>query len=106
MPGLSASELPPEALHAGDTIEYFSRAFVCGDRRGFRRAVVICVDDGDDVDFPVTVSTEEPIPTNMMVKKVADCLGTPWHPSRQSGVRFGRLSWFQELFPLQRGPVR
>ncbi|ETP49123.1 hypothetical protein F442_05267, partial [Phytophthora nicotianae P10297] len=77
MPGLSASELPPEALHAGDTIEYLSRAFVCGDHRGYRRAVVTCVDGGDDVDFPVTVSTEEPIPTDMMVKKVENCLGNP-----------------------------
>ncbi|ETL97877.1 hypothetical protein L917_04918 [Phytophthora nicotianae] len=85
MPGLSASELPPEALHAGDTIEYLSRAFVCGVHRGYRRAVVTAVDGGDDVDFPVTVSTEEPIPTDMMVKKVANCLGNPWHASRQSG---------------------
>ncbi|KAE9164541.1 hypothetical protein PF004_g29791, partial [Phytophthora fragariae] len=77
MPGLSASELPPEALHAGDAVEYYSRAFVCGDRRGYRRAVVTRVDGGADVDFTITVNTEEVIPPDMMLKRVADRFGIP-----------------------------
>ncbi|ETL46364.1 hypothetical protein L916_03745 [Phytophthora nicotianae] len=77
MSGLSALELPPEALHAGDTVEYFYRAYVCGDRRGYRRAVVTRADGGADVDFPVAVNTGEPIPRGMMLKRMADCYGTP-----------------------------
>ncbi|ETL81966.1 hypothetical protein L917_17807, partial [Phytophthora nicotianae] len=34
MSGLSASELPPEALHAVDTVEYFYRAYVCATAEG------------------------------------------------------------------------
>eukprot|EP00644_Phytophthora_capsici_P017042 jgi/Phyca11/130293/e_gw1.92.118.1 len=37
MPGLSAKQLPPEVLRAGDLIEYYSRRFVVGDPRGHRR---------------------------------------------------------------------
>ncbi|ETO63773.1 hypothetical protein F444_18592 [Phytophthora nicotianae P1976] len=77
MSGLSALELPPEALHAGDTVEYFYRAYVCGDRRGYRRAVVTRADGGADVDFPVAVNTGEPISRGMMLKRMADCYGTP-----------------------------
>ncbi|KAG6952908.1 hypothetical protein JG687_00012722 [Phytophthora cactorum] len=36
MPGLSASELHPACLYAGDTVEYYSRAFVAGDPQGYR----------------------------------------------------------------------
>ncbi|RLN55050.1 hypothetical protein BBJ28_00004328 [Nothophytophthora sp. Chile5] len=77
MPGLSASELPPEALHAGDTVEYFSRAFVSGDPRGHRRAVVTRVDGDPDAEFPIAVDTCEPVPTDMMVKRVADRFSAP-----------------------------
>ncbi|EGZ12930.1 hypothetical protein PHYSODRAFT_417505, partial [Phytophthora sojae] len=53
--------LPYEELHAGDTIEYFSRAFVCGDVRGHRVAVVHRIDTTDD-EFPPRVDTAEPLP--------------------------------------------
>ncbi|EEY70185.1 uncharacterized protein PITG_18943 [Phytophthora infestans T30-4] len=43
MPGLSASELPPELL-PGDVIEYYSRHFVIDDPRGHRSAVVLSID--------------------------------------------------------------
>ncbi|KAG6623569.1 Histone-lysine N-methyltransferase [Phytophthora cinnamomi] len=68
MPGLSAAELPPKALNAGDGIAYFSRAVVWGDSRGFRRAVVTSVDGGSSGNFPISVDTAEAMPTDMMVK--------------------------------------
>ncbi|OWZ04474.1 Set domain-containing hypothetical protein [Phytophthora megakarya] len=70
MVGVSASQLAPEMLCAGDVIEYYSRAFVMGDPRGLRRAVVTKVDGADGVDFPIAVNTEEMIPTDMMLKRV------------------------------------
>ncbi|OWZ09047.1 Set domain-containing hypothetical protein [Phytophthora megakarya] len=41
---LSASELPYEELRAGDTLQYFSKAFVCGDPRGHRMTGILVVD--------------------------------------------------------------
>ncbi|KAG6615454.1 putative set domain-containing protein [Phytophthora cinnamomi] len=61
---------PPQALHAGDVIEYFSRAFVWGDSRGFRRAVVTSVDGGSSGNFPISVDTAEAMPTDTMVKLI------------------------------------
>ncbi|OWY97274.1 hypothetical protein PHMEG_00032248 [Phytophthora megakarya] len=56
MAGLNASELPYEELWAGDTIEYFSYAFVCGDPRGYRMARILAVDQCD-IEFPIEVET-------------------------------------------------
>jgi hypothetical protein len=72
MTGLSASELPPEALHAGDSVEYFSRAFVSGDHRGHRRTVVSRVDGDADADFPISVDTGEVVPKDMMIKRIKE----------------------------------
>lgn len=36
MPGRSANELSPETQQAGDTLEYYCRAFVAGDPNGHR----------------------------------------------------------------------
>jgi len=77
MTGLSASELPPEALHAGDSVEYFSRAFVSGDHRGHRRTVVSRVDGDADADFPISVDTGEVVPKDMMIKRIKDRSGKP-----------------------------
>eukprot|EP00644_Phytophthora_capsici_P009816 jgi/Phyca11/119566/e_gw1.39.428.1 len=83
MPGLSASELPPETLHAGNTVEYFSRAFVCGDTRGYRSVVVTQVDT-DDNDFLISFDTQEVVPQDLLLKRVTDHL--PWQPARRIGV--------------------
>jgi hypothetical protein len=77
MPGLSASQLPPATLFAGDTIEYFSRCFVWGRSECHRAAVVTRVDDSHDEDFPIGVDTGEVIPNDMMMKKVLDRFGVP-----------------------------
>ncbi|KAG3096817.1 hypothetical protein PI124_g15737 [Phytophthora idaei] len=57
MPGLSASELPPETLHPGDILEYYCRAFVSGDPKGHRVAVVTRVDAANGVKYPIAVDT-------------------------------------------------
>ncbi|POM76230.1 Set domain containing hypothetical protein [Phytophthora palmivora] len=77
MTGLSASELPLEALRAGDVIEYYSRAFVCGNPQGHRRAIVTRADGGEGVAFPIAVDTGEVIPRDMMLKRVATVSGDP-----------------------------
>jgi hypothetical protein len=77
MTGLSASELPPEALHAGDSVEYFSRAFVSGDHRGHRRTVVSRVDGDANADFPISVDTGEVVPKDMMIKQIKERSGKP-----------------------------
>eukprot|EP00644_Phytophthora_capsici_P008103 jgi/Phyca11/125892/e_gw1.60.72.1 len=77
MVGLSASDLRPQTLKAGETLEYYTRAFVCGDPRGQRIAVVTRVDTTPDVDYPISVDTEEPIPLDMMTKRLLDASGAP-----------------------------
>jgi hypothetical protein len=72
---LSASELPPETLCAGGTIEYYDSAFVCGDPNGFRRAVVTRNDDRAEVDFPVALDTMDVIPGDVMMKRGIDACG-------------------------------
>ncbi|ETM31990.1 hypothetical protein L914_20520, partial [Phytophthora nicotianae] len=59
MPGLSASELHPASLYAGDTIEYYSMAFVAGDPRGHRTSVVLRVDEDVQAEYPISVDTGE-----------------------------------------------
>ncbi|GMF43771.1 unnamed protein product [Phytophthora fragariaefolia] len=69
MVGISAKQLPYQALHAGGTVEHYSHAFVAGDSRGHRTTIVLAV-DGTDPTFPVRVATKEAIPREMMVKRV------------------------------------
>ncbi|OWY93459.1 hypothetical protein PHMEG_00037144 [Phytophthora megakarya] len=76
MVGHSASALQAETLSAGDRIEYFSRAFVCGDRRGHRSAVVVCVDAADYL-YPIRLDTEELLPHENMMRKTEDQFGKP-----------------------------
>ncbi|ETI30135.1 hypothetical protein F443_22746 [Phytophthora nicotianae P1569] len=45
MVGLSAAQLPPMKLYAGDTIAYHTQMYVAGDPRGYRTAIVTHVDD-------------------------------------------------------------
>ncbi|OWY90858.1 Set domain-containing hypothetical protein [Phytophthora megakarya] len=71
MVGLNASELPYEEFCAGDTIEYFSYAFVCGDPRGYRMARILAVDQCD-IEFPIEVET---IPLQMMLRRLRDYAG-------------------------------
>ncbi|POM67103.1 Set domain containing hypothetical protein [Phytophthora palmivora] len=78
MPGLSASELPPETLHAGGTLEYFCQAFVCGDQKGHRIGIVTKVDATKGAEYPVDVDTDDIITRTMMTKRLADCFGKPF----------------------------
>ncbi|GMF41877.1 unnamed protein product [Phytophthora fragariaefolia] len=75
MPGLSAAKLPSENLYAGDVLEYYSMAFVCGDARGDRVATILSVDDTEGEPYPVSVDTGEMIPLTNMVKRHADRFG-------------------------------
>ncbi|KAG3088838.1 hypothetical protein PI125_g18231 [Phytophthora idaei] len=81
MPGLSASELPNETLYAGDTLEYYCRAFISGDPRGRRFAVVTRVNDTDGVEYRIAVDTEETVPVDIMTKLLADRFGKPFTPA-------------------------
>ncbi|TDH73424.1 hypothetical protein CCR75_008088 [Bremia lactucae] len=71
MVGLSASELQNETLFPGDTIEYYSMAFVAGDPRGHRVAKVLSVDRNDN-EFPIRVDTQEMLPLTIMLKRKRD----------------------------------
>ncbi|EGZ25591.1 hypothetical protein PHYSODRAFT_555346, partial [Phytophthora sojae] len=71
MVGLSASELQAETLFPGDTVEYFSMAFVAGDPRGHRVAKVLRIDRKDD-EFPIRVDTQEMLPLTIMLKRKRD----------------------------------
>ncbi|KAJ8566615.1 hypothetical protein ON010_g6511 [Phytophthora cinnamomi] len=72
MVGVSLAELPPEELHAGDTIAYLSWAFVCGDPRGYRESVVLSVAPRNDEDKPIQVDTDEVVPLTMKIKRLVD----------------------------------
>ncbi|ETN01368.1 hypothetical protein PPTG_17167 [Phytophthora nicotianae INRA-310] len=80
MPGLSAAELPPETLQPGETLEYYNLAFVSGDPRGHRVALVTRVDATQGVEYPPTLDTGDVIPRHIMTKRVADRFGKPFAP--------------------------
>lgn len=67
----------PETLHAGDTIEYCSRAFVCGDVRGRRVSVIVRIAQGEDERYPVQIDTGEPLPLDNWLRPLADRFGNP-----------------------------
>ncbi|EGZ26994.1 hypothetical protein PHYSODRAFT_477168 [Phytophthora sojae] len=67
-PLLTASEMQPESLHAGEMIEYFTMALVSGDPRGHREAKVLRV--SDDADFPIDLDTGEKIPLTMKIRRI------------------------------------
>ncbi|KAE9023643.1 hypothetical protein PR003_g14108 [Phytophthora rubi] len=71
MVGLSASELQAETLFPGDTVEYYSMAFVAGDPRGHRVSKVLRIDRKDD-EFPIRVDTQEMLPLTIMLKRKCD----------------------------------
>ncbi|ETL83452.1 hypothetical protein L917_16604 [Phytophthora nicotianae] len=75
MTGLSAKQLPPKVLRAGDLIEYYSRRFVVGDPRGLRVAVVQAIDDGPGTPFPVKLDTEEPLLGDNLLRRRRDSSG-------------------------------
>ncbi|KAE9337631.1 hypothetical protein PF008_g12440 [Phytophthora fragariae] len=55
-------------------IAYYSRAFVCGDERGYRVAVVVRIDRTED-EFPVQLDTGEPLPLTNKMKLLQDKFG-------------------------------
>ncbi|ETI48529.1 hypothetical protein L914_07168 [Phytophthora nicotianae] len=76
MVGLSAAQLPPMKLYAGDTIAYHTQMYVAGDPRGYRTAIVMHVDDSPGEAYtPIYVSTDAMIPPTMMVNKVLNRAG-------------------------------
>uniref|UniRef100_A0AAV1U020 Uncharacterized protein n=1 Tax=Peronospora matthiolae TaxID=2874970 RepID=A0AAV1U020_9STRA len=97
MVGLSASELQAETLFPGDTIEYFSIAFVAGDPRGHRMAKVLRVDHNKN-EFPIEVDTQELLPLTMMLKRKRDRKGlaiasddAKWRKLRTFGLVDGEV---------------
>ncbi|KAE9025122.1 hypothetical protein PF005_g2444 [Phytophthora fragariae] len=86
MVGVSAKQLRYEGLRPGDSVEYYSFAFVAGDPRDHRLTTVIS-GDATNLKYPIQVATEEPIPTEMMVKRITDrhgndVNGAKWHKLR------------------------
>lgn len=75
MVGLSADELPTETLHAGDTIQYTSPAYVAGDKRGNRVAKVLRVSDAAFATYPIRIATGELISRYSLIKRVSDRFG-------------------------------
>ncbi|ETN22150.1 hypothetical protein PPTG_02174 [Phytophthora nicotianae INRA-310] len=55
----SASELILASWYAGDTIDYYSRAFVVGDPRGHRTSVVLRIEEDACAEYPINVDTSE-----------------------------------------------
>ncbi|ETL42904.1 hypothetical protein L916_06421 [Phytophthora nicotianae] len=80
MTGLSASQLHPASLYAGDTIEYYSRCFVAGDARGLRSSVVLGIKEDVAAEYPISVDTGEMIPRDMMMKLTVDRFGNRFKP--------------------------
>jgi hypothetical protein len=71
--GLSASELHPETLYAGDTIIYYTMAMVFGDQRGKRVAKALTIKGG--ADYPLSLDTQELITQTQFVKRLTDRTG-------------------------------
>ncbi|GMF14770.1 unnamed protein product [Phytophthora fragariaefolia] len=68
-------KLPPETLHAGDTIRYYSMAFGCGDASGERVSKVLKIAQHADEDDPTRGNTQERIPPTMLIKRVLNRFG-------------------------------
>lgn len=66
---LSAAELLPASISAGETIEYYSRMYPAGDKRGYRVEVVVLVDSSQE-EFPVRVDTGELLHLDMLLRKM------------------------------------
>ncbi|ETP49586.1 hypothetical protein F442_04906 [Phytophthora nicotianae P10297] len=81
MPGISALELYFARLYAGDTIEYYSMAFVSDDPRGYHTAVVLRVHEDVAADYPITVDMEELLPRDLMVRLLIDRFGDRFKPA-------------------------
>uniref|UniRef100_H3H669 SET domain-containing protein n=1 Tax=Phytophthora ramorum TaxID=164328 RepID=H3H669_PHYRM len=75
MAGLAASQLPPEELHAGDKIAYYSMAFVCGNPQGYREAIVLKVDADPGVAKPLDLDSSDIISSTQMLKRLVDRWG-------------------------------
>ncbi|KAG6586842.1 Histone-lysine N-methyltransferase [Phytophthora cinnamomi] len=103
MVGISLAELPPEELHAGDTIAYFSWAFVCGDPRGYRESVVLSVDPRNDEDKPIQVDTDEVIPLTMKIKRLVDRNG---HRCTEDEAKWRNLRSFRLVISTCNAPRR
>jgi hypothetical protein len=50
--------LLPEALHAGDIIEYYSPVFIPGDPRGLREATILKIIAGEE-QYPLRIDSGE-----------------------------------------------
>jgi hypothetical protein len=77
MTPLAASQLPPEELRAGETIAYYSMAFVRSDPRGYRQGVVLKVDATAGADRPVKVDNGDVLAPTQMVKRMVSRRGRP-----------------------------
>lgn len=65
---------PSQTLHAGDTIEAFTQAYVSGDPRGRRVAVILRVSNAAD-DYSIGIDNGELIPLTIMIKRRIDRFG-------------------------------
>ncbi|KAE8878234.1 hypothetical protein PF003_g37777 [Phytophthora fragariae] len=75
MPGLIASDFALPSLHAGDTIEAYTQAFVSGDPRGRRVAVILRVSNAADDDYSIGIDNGELILLTIMIKRRIDRFG-------------------------------
>ncbi|TMW65810.1 hypothetical protein Poli38472_003575 [Pythium oligandrum] len=65
---LTKADLGHEKLFPGDTIEYYSMAFVFGDPRGHHTAKVLSV-TSENVEYPLRLDTQEILPVTQMIKR-------------------------------------
>ncbi|GMF43357.1 unnamed protein product [Phytophthora fragariaefolia] len=72
---LSASQLPPVEIRADEQIAYYSMAFVCGDPRGYREAVVLGIDSSAGASTALTLDSGEILAHTMMVKRIMESSG-------------------------------
>jgi hypothetical protein len=82
---LSASQLQPEELRAGETIAYYSMAFVFGNPQGYREAVVVKVNTSPGADKQLDLDSSDIIALTQILKRLVD------HSGRR--IAEGRALW-------------
>ncbi|KAG7389133.1 hypothetical protein PHYPSEUDO_011111 [Phytophthora pseudosyringae] len=60
----------PRRIYPGDKIYYYSPAFVVGDTRALREAVVVRIDPDEDAEFPILINSVEILPLRTVLKPI------------------------------------
>jgi hypothetical protein len=105
MAPLSASQLPPEELRAGEKIAYYSMAFPCGNPQGYREAIVLKVDTSPGADKQLDLDSSDIIAPTQMLKRLVDQGGGLQRAGR-CGESCGPSRWSRGSTTLRRKPAR